>query len=120
MRDIRVANNKIAGSHGIFVIPDNITPVLGINVQEFQNVIVMMNHVRMLVTVLLIDEKYIHKLNIVHKTTPKIILADIILRRYDYLIKNLSREVKFGLGLVKYCKKKTPINSEDKLVYFNR
>ena len=60
----------------------------------------------MLVTVLLIDEKYIHELNIVHKTTPKIILADIILRRYDYLIKNLSREVKFGLGLVKYCKKK--------------
>ncbi len=67
VRHIGIADNKIARRHRVFVIANDITPALFGNVKQLQSVGVAMNHMRMLLAVLLIDENYINQLNFIHE-----------------------------------------------------
>ena len=47
VRNVRVANDKIARRHRVFVIADDVSAALFGNVQKLQKIFVTMNHVRM-------------------------------------------------------------------------
>ena len=74
VRNIGIANDKIAGIHGVFVIIDDIKPAFFSDIKQFEKILVSVNHMRVFIGIFSVDEDDIDEFNgIIHVThLPKV------------------------------------------------